>query len=49
MQKGSTLANVGIVLGWIGVLILLAGVVAGIASLIAVGSSGGTPAPVTTP
>ncbi len=45
-QKGSGLATVGIILGWIGIAILLAGVAAGVVLVASsAGSSGGTPVP----
>ena len=49
-QKGSGLATAGIILGWIGIAVLAAGVAAGLAvALVAAGSSGGAPVPVSTP
>ena len=49
-QKGSGLATAGIILGWIGIAILVAGVAAGLAVMVvAAGSSGGAPVPVSTP
>jgi Domain of unknown function (DUF4190) len=48
-QKGSGLATVGIILGWIGIAILAAGVVAAIAIAVAASTSGGTPAPASAP
>jgi hypothetical protein len=49
-QKGSGLATVGIILGWIGIAILVAGVAAGLGvALVAAGGSGGGPVPVHSP
>jgi uncharacterized membrane protein len=48
-QKGSGLATTGIILGWIGVAILAAGVAAGVAIAVAASASSGTPVPVSTP
>jgi hypothetical protein len=48
-QKGSGLATAGIILGWIGIAILAAGVVAAIAIAVAASTSGGTPAPASAP
>jgi Domain of unknown function (DUF4190) len=49
-QKGSGLATAGIILGWIGIAVLVAGVAAGLAVMVvAAGSSGGAPVPVSTP
>ena len=49
-QTGSGLAIAGIIIGWIGIAILVAGAAAGVlALLVASGSSGGTPLPATTP
>ncbi len=46
-QKGSGLATVGIILGWIGIAILLAAVAAGLALVASSAASpGGTPVPV---
>jgi hypothetical protein len=43
-QKGSGLATAGIILGWIGIAVLVAGVAAGLAVMVvAAGSSGGAP------
>ncbi len=49
-QKGSGLATTGIILGWTGIAILVAGVAAGLAVMVvAAGSSGGGPVPVHSP
>jgi hypothetical protein len=49
-QKGASLAIAGIVLGWIGIALMLGGVLAGFAFLaVSSGGSGGTPTPVGTP
>ena len=49
-QKGSGLATAGIILGWIGIAVLVAGAAAGLAVMVvAAGSSGGAPVPVSTP
>lgn len=48
-QKGSGLTTTGIIVGWIGIAILAARVVAAIAIAVAASTSGGTPAPVSAP
>jgi hypothetical protein len=48
-QKGSTLATVGIVLGWVGVAMLLIVVLGGLGLVAGSAGPGGTPVPVTTP
>jgi len=48
-QKGSGLATAGIILGWIGIAILLVGVVGGALTLMSAVSGGGGPVPVHSP
>ena len=48
-QKGSGLATAGIILGWIGIAILLVGVVGGALTLMAAVNGGGSPVPVHSP
>jgi Domain of unknown function (DUF4190) len=48
-QKGSTLATVGIVLGWVGVAMLLIAVLGGVGLVAGSAGPGGAPVPVPTP
>jgi hypothetical protein len=48
-QKGSGLATAGIILGWIGIAILVAGVVGGALTIVMSAVSGGGPVPVHSP
>ena len=48
-QKGSGLATAGIILGWIGIAILVAGALGGALTLVAAVHGGGAPVPVHSP
>jgi hypothetical protein len=48
-QKGSSLATAGITLGWIGIAILVAGVVVGALTIVSAVHGGGAPVPVHSP